>query len=68
MKDTILERLMAEAGDATLFHDLRFGVRKLPAHEAVGEVSASEPDRRESLSIREIAERRLKSWPGETGD
>jgi predicted nucleic acid-binding Zn ribbon protein len=60
-KDQILERL--DSRGKGLFIDLRFGVRPLP------EETISIPERQElpksdseGLSIREIAERRLKNW------
>lgn len=69
-KDLILERLRERAGDPSLFLDVRFGVRPLPSPdlepssnppEAVVE-SKSESDEPPAayLSIREIAERRLR--------
>jgi predicted nucleic acid-binding Zn ribbon protein len=65
-QDQILSRLRERAGDENLFRNLRFGVRPLP--EAPQQEQPKEPqiDQREGkrgLSIREIAERRLKNWP-----
>lgn len=63
IRDTILRRLQSRAGDARLFTDLRFGVRPLPK-EAPAPVTEAESEGMpvERLSIREIAERRLKAW------
>jgi len=64
-KETILARLRDRSGEATLFVDLRFGVR--PVQKEL-EVEVSEPDddthksSLRGLSIREIAEQRLKNW------
>lgn len=58
-KDLILGRLREIAGDASLFTDVRFGVRPLPAPEA--EAPDPGPDcltHDTPLTIREIAERR----------
>lgn len=61
-KDLILRRLRERAGDDTLFIDVRFGVRPLPTAEiVVQEPSKAFTDEEvEGLSIREIAQRRLK--------
>lgn len=66
-KGEILERLAERAGDPTIFKDIRFGVRSLPPRpEEVTEQPAVSPVPEDSaveeLSIREIAERRLKRW------
>jgi len=65
-KPRILERLRSQAGDPTLFTDLRFGVRPLrPAGPDAADVPTSavvEVEAEETRSIREIAEARLKSW------
>lgn len=64
-KDQILVKLQEKCGDPSLFNNLRFGVRPLPA-------KLDEPDEKPkpiskpkatTESIREIAERRLKNWP-----
>lgn len=71
-KDTILERLRDRGGDASLFIDVRFGVRPFEKKEPiVNEPLEDDEEKRESmrgLSIREIAERRLQNWKGEKGD
>ncbi len=61
MKEVILERLRARGGQSGLFLDVRFGVRKLPEHE-VPETLREETSPEAGLSIREIAEKRLKRW------
>jgi predicted nucleic acid-binding Zn ribbon protein len=65
-KDQILTRLTERAGEPNLFINLRFGVRPLPEPAPVEEERPVVPVREEEsgLSIREIAERRLKNWPG----
>lgn len=66
IRDVILDRLEKECGEGGLFHDIRFGVRPLPsegAGEAIAPVRAVVADDRGEMSIREIAERRLRSWP-----
>ncbi|OWU64847.1 MAG: hypothetical protein CBB60_007735 [Armatimonadetes bacterium Cent15-Ar3] len=67
-KETLLMRLRDMAGDNTLFIDLRFGVRPLHRHyEQV--ISEDVPDESlRGLSIREIAERRLKKWHDDSTD
>jgi predicted nucleic acid-binding Zn ribbon protein len=65
MKPIILQRLNTLAG-SMIFHDLRCGVRPsgdhlMPIEKAVIEVEEYD----ESLSIREIAERRLANWDPE---
>ncbi|HVL40167.1 MAG TPA: DUF721 domain-containing protein [Fimbriimonadaceae bacterium] len=71
IKHRILNRLADIAGDKTLFLDLRFGVR--PPRERKAPDPPAAPKRRarpdlEGLSIREIAERRLKNWPDASRD
>lgn len=66
-KPLFLERLRAAARDDTLFHDLRFGVRRWkarPPKEAPIE-APEEPETNpyRGLSIREIAQNRLNRWP-----
>jgi predicted nucleic acid-binding Zn ribbon protein len=73
IKHDLVDRLQARAGEPGLFTDIRFGVRPLPKPEAeapavetvraVVEVAGDDGD----LSIREIAERRLKDWPEQKG-
>ena len=55
----ILERLRERSSDPTLFHDIRFGVRKLPEPETPP-APESDWNREElmQLSIQEIAARR----------
>ncbi len=60
-KDEILARLNDMAGDTNLFVNIRFGVRPLKKAVILGE-SLDETAETEGLSIREIAERRLKEW------
>jgi len=65
-RDQILAKLHELSGEASLFTDLRFGVRPLPQPEV--EVEVAPPADHEStkgMSIQEIAERRLRNWPGE---
>jgi hypothetical protein len=67
-KETLLARLREMAGDEALFVDLRFGVRPLrrPFESAVVEETID--DSLTGLSIREIAERRLKKWNDDSAD
>lgn len=61
-KELILDRLRERCGDPSLFTDIRFGVRPLPTaqSDAAPAASDSEPLAHDtSLTIREIAERRL---------
>ena len=71
MKDTILSRLATISGDPNLFKDVRFGVRKLPTKVNLPEI-VQEPSPKvediHTLSIREIAERRLARWKDEGRD
>lgn len=68
MSDRILEKMREASGEAGLFKDLRFGVRPLPKPEPVQEAPAPpDPESVRGLSIKEIAERRLRNWPGEDG-
>lgn len=72
IKDRILQKLADKSGEPSLFIDLRFGVRPLPAKDAQEvnvEKDKPKPPRADKtgLSIREIAEQRLKEWPGESG-
>lgn len=62
-KPQILSRLRARAGDATLFADLRFGVRPLrPLTPEAPEVEPAPIPTEDGRMIREIAEARLKTW------
>jgi len=68
MKGVILDRLRERSGEASLFVDIRFGVRKLP--EPLGKVetescatpSTPAADERKFLTIQEIAAKRLSKW------
>jgi len=64
-KGPILSKLHSFAGEPNLFQDLRFGVRPLPVAEpeTASKLAQLQENHRSSirdLSIREIAERRLK--------
>jgi hypothetical protein len=64
-KETILARLRERCGESGLFQDLRFGVRPLRRDEPLKNEPFDESGHKQSLSglsIREIAERRLKDW------
>lgn len=62
-KPQILERLRDRAGDASLFVDLRFGVRPLrPEPPQDDEEDAMPEPEPETRTIREIANARLTSW------
>lgn len=64
-KEMILARLREKAREAALFQDLRFGVRPIKREEPVKNEPFDDDAHKESvkgLSIREIAERRLKNW------
>lgn len=66
-KDQIIQKLEEKAGETGLFLNLRFGVRPLP--KAQIEVVEPKPKKKEKapdkgqLTIKEIAEERLKKWP-----
>lgn len=65
-KDVIIERLNETAGEANLFTNLRFGVR--PIKKAVVQIRAEDPTfDTTNLSIRDIAERRMRKWHGSEG-
>lgn len=69
MKDVILRRLIEASGEPGLFREIRFGVRPIhrkdePELEVTTEINRELRD----LSIREIAERRLRNWPHEKGN
>lgn len=69
-KDTILSKLTAKAGDPALFQDIRFGVRPIHRDIPIQNEPFDEEDHKDTLkglSIREIAERRLKNWRQEKG-
>lgn len=69
-KDRILEKLKELSGEPTLFKDLRFGVRPLPSAPPEPSEEKEKKADHESvagLSIKEIAERRLRKWPGDSG-
>ena len=66
-KDKILARLNELAGEP-IFLDVRFGVRPVQKNGKTGLSSAEIAQFRasiEDMSIREIAERRLREWPDE---
>lgn len=66
-KDVLLARLNEMAGEDSLFVNLRFGVR--PLQKAVIQLQKEEPQTDfTDLSIREIAERRMRKWHGSEGD
>jgi predicted nucleic acid-binding Zn ribbon protein len=65
-KHEILDRLREKSGDYEMFKDIRFGVRPLP-HIPAPPTKVEPPPKppeppAETLSIREIAERRLARW------
>lgn len=61
-KDQILERLNERSPG--LFQDVRFGVRKLPepSVEEKEKMPPPDPAATTGLSIREIADRRIRNW------
>ena len=64
-KETILARLREQSGEANLFDDVRFGVRPVKKDQPLINEPFDEEAHKESLrgmSIREIAEKRLKNW------
>lgn len=65
-RETILARLRERSGEDSLFQDIRFGVRPIRREDPLLNEPLEEDDaHKESikgLSIREIAERRLKQW------
>lgn len=64
-KEMILERLREKSREASLFQDLRFGVRPIRRDEPIKNEPFDEEahkDALKGLTIREIAERRLKNW------
>ena len=62
MHEVILERLRDRAGDGSLFKSLRFGVRPLPVRIDTDGVATVQAEDVSTLSIREIADRRLARW------
>lgn len=68
-KDQIIQRLEEKAGERGLFLNLRFGVRPLPKEPIEPAVEKPKKTKKErpadegQLSIKEIAEQRLKRWP-----
>lgn len=62
-KEVILKRLRAQVGSESIFVDIRFGVRPLPDKTAEIEIVEVPREDLDHLTIREIAERRLNSWP-----
>jgi predicted nucleic acid-binding Zn ribbon protein len=65
-RETILARLSERSGEANLFQDIRFGVRPIRREDPIVNEPLEEDDTYKQslkgLSIREIAERRLKQW------
>ena len=64
-KDTIVARLAEKAGEPGLFQDVRFGVRPIKRDEPLKNEPFDEDAHKEELrglTIREIAEQRLKNW------
>lgn len=69
-KDMILSRLRDKAGDPALFQDIRFGVRPIKRDQPILNEAFDEEAHKDSLrglSIREIAERRIKGWSQDKG-
>ena len=66
-REMILQRLREIAGDRSLFTDVRFGVRKLPARPEIEPEVAAPTVNYSGLSIREIRERRLKMLAEDEG-
>ncbi|MEZ0326089.1 MAG: DUF721 domain-containing protein [Fimbriimonas sp.] len=66
MKEQILERLKEISKEPELFHNIRFGQRKLPPRPEVPYQKPAELELKGTtqLSIREIAERRLARMRG----
>jgi predicted nucleic acid-binding Zn ribbon protein len=65
VKERLIARLKELSGDPSLFRDMRFGVRPIEDddEEPTPEIVQAARDELEGLSIREIADRRLKNWP-----
>ena len=69
IKDRILERLRDASGEQDLFRDVRFGVRPIVKEpERTEPEDPPKPRPVSEMSIREIAERRLRNWPHASGD
>lgn len=72
LKAEILARMTQMSGEIGLFRDVRFGVRPLPERQEVEpetpKPELEEDDPRRGLSIREIADRRIRLMKGESGD
>ena len=68
IKDRILARLRETSGEDDLFRDVRFGVRPIVQQEPEPEPQPPKAKRESDLSIREIAERRLRSRERARGD
>jgi predicted nucleic acid-binding Zn ribbon protein len=69
-KETILSRLSERSGDPGLFQDVRFGVRPIHRDEPIQNEPFDDDAHKDSLrglSIREIAEKRLKNWRQDKG-
>lgn len=63
-RDLILKRLRDRARESSLFEDLRFGVRAIHRDAEVVNEPYDDAEHKESLkglTIREIAERRIKA-------
>lgn len=65
-KEEIVARLNQLAGEPGLFVNLRFGVRPIN-RLALGPAAEADVAESGGLSIREIAQRRLKEWPNAEG-
>jgi predicted nucleic acid-binding Zn ribbon protein len=66
-KDVLIQRLEELSGEKGLFRDLRFGVRPLQRPAAVEEIVEVIEEQKTTLTIREIAERRLREWADDSG-
>jgi predicted nucleic acid-binding Zn ribbon protein len=67
-KEMILGRLRERSRDPEMFLDVRFGVRKLPVKEEPVQQEAPLTPDRTAMTIREIAQERMKSWKDASGD
>lgn len=72
LKSEILSRMTLMSGEIGLFRDVRFGVRPLPERKEpdvfAPKTMSEEDDPRRGLSIREIADRRIRLMTGENGN
>ena len=69
IKERILERLREVSGEKDLFKDVRFGVRPIVQEPEEPEPQPrTKPKPEAEMTIREIAERRLRNWPHARGD